>query len=118
MLVKPCYRYKAAATLYLKPIAFSSDNIRSPLALSIVARCRQGDKINIKVTDNFKVKSVRVVIMNPDGSIVDDGYAVTAADGISWEFTAASSNPSLAGDKIIVYASDYPDNLTQSEKTL
>lgn len=77
-----------------------------------------GSKILINVTDDFKVTSVHVQINNSDGSLVEEGEAVQDANGITWVFTATQANASLAGDKIVVTATDNPGNDTTAEQTL
>ena len=75
-----------------------------------------GDIIKIVATDDFGVVSVNVKIENADGSLVEQGAAVN--NGAEWIYTAAASNPDLAGDKITVTASDAPANLTEETKIL
>lgn len=71
-----------------------------------------GDKIRLQVTDDFKVKSVKVTIENGDGSLVEEGNAVQVGDGPEWVYTATTANGSIDGDKITVSATDNPANLT------
>ena len=77
-----------------------------------------GDKIKIRVSDNFMVKEVRVAIMNSDGTIADQGIAANDINGLDWIFTATEANPSLEGDKIIITATDNPDNKAVKEQLL
>jgi hypothetical protein len=72
-----------------------------------------GDIIRIEVADDVIVKSVQVSIINPDGSIVEEGDAVADASGHVWTYTATQTNDSLEGDKITVTISDLPDNSVQ-----
>jgi hypothetical protein len=74
-----------------------------------------GDVIRIEVTDDFAVRTVKVVISNVDGSLVEEGYAVQEAIGYEWTYTATADNDSLKGDRIEIFASDMPGNI--SEKT-
>ncbi len=71
-----------------------------------------GDMIRIRVTDDFSVKSVTIRISNNDGSLVEEGAAQPDALGIEWIYTAAATNGNLSGDKIEVFASDTPGNIT------
>lgn len=76
------------------------------------------DTIRVKVTDDFKVKSVSVEILNPDGSLVEKGNAVIQANKVDWVYTATAVNASLIGDKITIKALDLPGNETKDEQTL
>ena len=74
--------------------------------------------IRIKVVDDFKVKSVKLSILNEDGGLQEEGNAVKAANGQDWYYTATTTNAGVVGDKIIITATDNPDNLTTEDKTL
>jgi hypothetical protein len=74
-----------------------------------------GDRINIIARDDFAVKSVKVRIINPDGSIVEEGEAKQKVSAL-WVYTATQDNEDLNGDKIIVTASDLPGNVTEEEQ--
>jgi hypothetical protein len=76
-----------------------------------------GDVIKIKVTDDFKVQSVKVFIHNDDGSLVEQGDA-KQEDTIQWIYTATAINTRLSGDKITITATDQPANLTTEELIL
>ncbi|MFJ1490117.1 hypothetical protein [Capnocytophaga canis] len=75
-----------------------------------------GDTIVIRATDDFKVVSVKVIIQNADGSLVEEGEAVL--QGIDWIYTTTTQNPDLSGDKIIIQASDIPANVTEKTEIL
>lgn len=77
---------------------------------------KKGEIIKIKATDDFKVEAVSVAIYNGDGSLVEEGNAVE--EGLYWVYTAKENNTELAGDKIVVRATDIPDNLTEKEQLL
>ncbi|MDY3315925.1 hypothetical protein PG593_08570 [Riemerella anatipestifer] len=77
---------------------------------------KKGDTIKVVATDDFKVVSVSVEIQNSDGSLVEQGEAVE--QGLEWVYTATVDNPELSGDKIIIRATDKPDNLTEEAKIL
>jgi hypothetical protein len=72
-----------------------------------------GDLIRIQVSDNFMVKEVRVTISNADGSLVEEGAAVSDAVGYVWTYAATAVNDSLEGDRIEITASDLPGNVSQ-----
>jgi hypothetical protein len=77
-----------------------------------------GDVIGIEVTDDFAVREVKVVITNPDGSLVEEGYASPEPVGYRWTYKAIAENVSLDGDRIEVYASDTPGNISQKTEEL
>jgi hypothetical protein len=71
-----------------------------------------GDTIRIEVTDDFAVKEVKVVISDPDGILIEEGYAIPEITGYEWTYTATSINESVKGDRIEIFASDTPGNIT------
>jgi hypothetical protein len=71
-----------------------------------------GDVIRIEVTDDFAVREVKVVITNADGSPVEEGYAQQEAVGYEWTYKATATNNSPDGDRIEIYASDTPGNIS------
>ena len=75
-----------------------------------------GDTIKVRVYDDFQVKAVSVHIYNADGTLLEEGYATE--QGIDWLYTATATNSDLAGDKIIVRATDTPDNMSELMETL
>jgi len=77
---------------------------------------RIGDKIVIRAYDDFKVKEVKVIIEDLDGSLIEEGNAVLDGNGVDWVYTATQNNNELHGDKITVHATDIPGNLTTKEK--
>jgi hypothetical protein len=74
---------------------------------------KPGDVIRIEVTDDFAVREVKVVITNPDGSLVEEGFAQPEAVGYEWRYTAMATNDDLSGDRIEVFASDTPGNIAK-----
>ncbi|MDR1678277.1 MAG: hypothetical protein LBR81_00665 [Prevotellaceae bacterium] len=78
---------------------------------------KAGDKIEVLVSDDFAVKTVRVQIINADGTMVEDGEAVPNGS-VLWVYTATQNNQSLDGDKIVVSATDLPGNVTEEESSL
>jgi dTDP-4-dehydrorhamnose reductase len=77
-----------------------------------------GQKIRIRVTDDFAVKSVVVTIHNADGTLQEEGDAALEENQLDWIYTTNSNNISLTGDKITIIAADIPDNLTKQEKVM
>jgi hypothetical protein len=77
-----------------------------------------GDVIRVEVTDDFAVKEVKVVIINPDGTLVKEGFATPDPIGYEWTYTATAANDDLSGDQIDVFASDTPGNITEKTAEL
>jgi hypothetical protein len=98
-------------------VAFA-DFFRAPDILEIDLSAyngQAGQPIRVKVTDDFKVKTVKIQIHNADGSLVEEGLALQTGDGPDWTYTTMAINASLSGDKITVMATDNPANLTTEE---
>jgi hypothetical protein len=74
---------------------------------------RAGDVIRIEVTDDFAVRAVKVVISNADGLPIEEGYAVQEATGYEWTYRATANNESRKGDRIEIFASDTPGNISE-----
>jgi len=89
--------YNMAMTDYLRPPATNQEII-------------------IEVADTFKVTAVKVQIEDADESPVEQGNA-TLIEG-KWTYTTTATNASIAGDKIIITATDRPGNTTKKEITL
>lgn len=54
-----------------------------------------GQPIKVTVTDDFKVKAVRIAIHNEDGTLVEQGDAVMEANQLEWTYTSTVSNESI-----------------------
>jgi hypothetical protein len=76
---------------------------------------KPGDVIRIEVTDDFAVREVKVDITTPDGSLVEEGFAQAQATGYEWTYKATADNVDLDGDRIEIFASDTPGNITRAE---
>jgi hypothetical protein len=70
------------------------------------------------VYDDFAVREVRVRITNADGSPVEEGAAQADAIGYDWTYIATQINESLEGDRIEIFVSDTPGNVTHEERGL
>lgn len=75
-------------------------------------------KIVIRAVDDFKVAQVTVAIYNSNGTLLESGKAAIAPNGLDWVYTTTATNDQLAGDKIVVRASDLPGNLTERQQGL
>jgi len=76
-----------------------------------------GDVITIRAVDSFKVTSVKVTLSKPDGTVMETGQAVAAANGADWVYTATQANHEPAGTRIQVKASDTPGNVCEHTET-
>ena len=80
---------------------------------------KAGSVIRIKATDNFKVAGVSVSITDADGIQLEVGEAVIdKSDELYWQYIAVEDNNLLTGSKVIVIASDIPQNETVEEKII
>jgi hypothetical protein len=77
----------------------------------------QGDVIKVTTSDDVTVKSIHLSIINPDGSIVENGEAVADDSGHIWTYAAVANNDSFDGDKIVVTESDLSGNTVEETKT-
>lgn len=75
-----------------------------------------GEKIITEVEDNFKVIKVSVKIVAKDKSTLEEGEA-TLSNG-KWKYATTSLNATLQGTKIIISATDRPNNTTKKEIVL
>ena len=109
---------KKGKTLFLVAVA---DFLKAPSIENIDISGyagQSGDTIRIRATDDFAVKTVMVRITNSDGSLVEEGNATPDAAGYEWTFTVTQSNDNLDGNKIEVFVSDIPGNITADELSL
>jgi hypothetical protein len=72
----------------------------------------------VRVYDDFAVREVRVRITNADGSPVEEGAVQTDATGYEWIYVATRVNESPEGDRIEIFVSDTPGNMTHGECAL
>ncbi|MCY1518252.1 hypothetical protein D9M68_529640 [compost metagenome] len=72
-----------------------------------------GDTITIRAVDRFKVTSIKVSLSKPDGTLIETGLAVAAANGADWVYTATRPNEEIPGTEVNVQASDTPGNRTE-----
>jgi hypothetical protein len=77
-----------------------------------------GDKISIRVIDDFKVEWVRLIIKDSADNLIEEGETVLSDNRVDWIYTATVLNPSLAGTKLIISAADMPGNISTLEVNL
>lgn len=77
-----------------------------------------GDEISVSVIDDFRVNEVKVQIIKPDDSLLEEGDAVQSVNGLDWIYTCTVVNATVTGSKIIFTAIDLPGNQTVLEKVI
>lgn len=72
-----------------------------------------GDKITVKATDNFMVKTVKLSIHKADNTLIEEGLAMQDdLNALLWVYTATAANAAVSGTKITATATDLPGNNT------
>lgn len=61
---------------------------------------------------------MNLAIYNADGSLVETGDAAKQANEVDWVYVATVANESIAGDRIVIRASDKPGNIAEQEQAL
>lgn len=119
--VRKAYQAKAGAGVTAYNIALS-DFFKAPVIAEIDVSNYSGspgNTIRVLATDDFKVQTLWVSILNAAGAVVEEGAANAAPEGNdTWIYTATASNATPAGGKVSVQASDLPGNVTTKELAL
>ena len=76
-----------------------------------------GSTIRVRAYDIFKVQSVKVEIYSQEGTLVEKGLATQQTNQLDWLNTASVENAQLAGDRIVIKATDLPGNISEQETT-
>lgn len=71
---------------------------------------QQYDEIPITVYDDSMVILVEVAIVDKNGFLIEDSYALPVYDMVKWVYTVEIENPAIDGCSIIVSAEDNPGN--------
>jgi hypothetical protein len=71
-----------------------------------------GQIIRVKAQDDTFVASVRLVISDEDGNVLEQGDA-QKAEGLWWEYTATTQIPAGANPGVIATVQDLPGNTDQ-----
>ncbi len=103
--------YNLALADYLQPPVIHSIN-------KDAYQGKSGDPILAMVTDNGKVVSVKMKIIQSDGSLLNEAAAVLQADGLHWKYAASVSFAITAGTVVRVEALDLAGRLTVREEIL
>ena len=114
--------YKAKATKSISPYRLAvNDYLRRPYIHKIDSSGFQGnpgDKITVVAGDDFKLDSVSVKILDPDGQTVEEGICTFNLAAAYYEYSATKKLPAIPGSAIIASARDIPGNITQLTITL
>jgi hypothetical protein len=99
-----------------------TDFLNAPEVKEIDARNYQGhegDIIRISATDDFRVTSVELTIINPRGEIIENGEAVQDKRHVNtWNYKTTMANPERTGTIIRSKAFDRPGNSGEREIVL
>lgn len=110
-----CLLYESGITdqKHTAHVVAMSDYLKAPKVHYIETEDYQGnvgDTILIKATDDFRVVTVKVSIIDKDGNPLEKGEA-SPGEGINvWKYTASVANNSLEGTTIKAIAFDRPGN--------
>ena len=69
-----------------------------------------GDVIVIQPQDDFKIKSIQVIITGANGTVIENGDASVMPGELDWQYLVTQPNAVVAGTKIKVIALDRPGN--------
>jgi hypothetical protein len=119
-LVQALYKEKAGQGISAHNLALA-DYIRAPRVAEIKTdgyTGAVGSTIEVLAVDDFKVQSVLVTILAPNGNILEQGNAMQPQPDALWVYTATVANPSLPGSRIKVVAKDLPGNSSEDQKLL
>ena len=78
----------------------------------------KGDQILVQAIDNFRVTTVKFILLSADGNVLETGDAIEDENGYDWVFTCKVENPSLPGTIIRITAEDIPKNKAVLEARL
>lgn len=116
----PAYKAKAgpgqSAYILAMKDCLTPPTIKSIDTLGYTGAVNQG--IVIRATDDFKVESVRVRILKPDDTVLEQGIATIQYNNLDWVYVSTLVNGSLLGTKIEVTAIDIPGNETVETVTI
>ena len=78
-----------------------------------------GEPILILATDDFRVQSVMVSIINAVGDVIESGAAMVHPESDDfWTYTTIATNPDGASGAVKVQVSDLPGNVTTQELSI
>lgn len=77
-----------------------------------------GNTLIAEVTDDFKVKSVKVRIQKDGGGLIEEGDASLLPDGLNWMYVSTVANGNVTGTTVSFIATDLPGHSISKQKTL
>lgn len=72
-----------------------------------------GGKIRVLATDNFRVMTVAISILNPDGTVTEAGTALSEPNSDFWIYTTNTVIAAFKGCQVQATASDLPGNTVE-----
>ncbi len=93
--------YNLAVADFMKPPVVNSIDITNYTG-------HIGDMIIVDAIDNFEVKSVKVNITAPDGTLVEEGNCTFDFLDIVWKYEATVDTPAITGFVVTATAFDNP----------
>lgn len=98
------------------------DYLKAPVVRSINAdnyNGSPGSVITVIASDDFRVASVKVSILDNTGALIEEGNAMlNPIDRNKWIYTAVQTNASVAGSTVSATAFDLPGNKAMLDTTL
>jgi len=114
---KAAYQRRACGNKAAYHVAIG-DYMNSPKIEEIDASAyhgRVGDILKIRATDDFQVTRVQVRILEPNGSLIEDGEATLHANVTNWIYTVKVASGCIVGQRIQVAVKDRPGNVAKAE---
>jgi hypothetical protein len=79
---------------------------------------KKGSHLRIRVSDDYMVSSVKVMIYGPDQSLLEEGNAVQAENAAEWIYTIQKASTEIQGNRLLVRAFDLPGNLAERAEVM
>jgi len=77
-----------------------------------------GSVITVLASCLLRAKSVKFVIYNPDGTVLENGDATPEPDDQTWTYTTTSTNNTLTGTRIVATAQAVSGKVASEEITI
>ncbi len=79
---------------------------------------KEGSVILMRVMDDVMVTAVLVSIYDGEGKVVEEGAAMVSDNGLDYVYTATKDNLGVKGGKVVIVATDLPDNKAETTVAL
>jgi hypothetical protein len=76
---------------------------------------KPGNTIRVCATDDFRVVSVKVEVLDADGRVMESGIATQQTNGLEWIYITGITNPLAVKSRIRAVARDLPGNEVSRE---